>query len=240
MKRRNKILLTIGLVIAVLIGGVGFYISDYYHADENAMESVSNPNDGVTVYQIDHKIVFKPDTPRAGFVFYPGGKVEVEAYAPLMESCAEKGILCVLAEMPANLAVLDMNAADGIQGEFDEISKWYIGGHSLGGSMAVCYLAEHVEEYEGLILLASYSTADLSDSGKSVLSIYGSEDQVLNSEKYQDNRQNFPGGMVEEIIEGGNHAYFGSYGEQEGDGEASISNEEQIEMAAELIGNFIE
>ena len=44
------------------------------------------------------------------------------------------------------------------------IEAWYMGGHSLGGSMAASYLEQHSSEYDGLILLASYSTADLSQT----------------------------------------------------------------------------
>lgn len=141
--------------------------------------------------------------------------------------------------MPANLAVLDMNAADGIQDEFQQITKWYIGGHSLGGSMAASYLSKNAEAYDGLILLASYSTADLSMLELSGLSIYGSNDQVLNAEKYQENKRNLPQKSKELVIEGGSHAYFGVYGEQEGDGKAEITNQEQIKITAEAISQFI-
>ena len=82
--------------------------------------------------------------------------------------------------MPCNLAVLDSNAADGIAEQYPDIETWFIGGHSLGGAMAASYAAGHSDELDGLILLAAYSTEDLSGSDLAVLSIYGSEDQVLN------------------------------------------------------------
>jgi hypothetical protein len=65
-------------------------------------------------------------------IFYPGGKVQYEVYAPLMEKLAENGILCVLVHMPGNLAVLDINAADGIREMYLEIKTWYIGGTFSG------------------------------------------------------------------------------------------------------------
>ena len=173
-------------------------------------------------------------------IFYPGGKVEYTAYVPLMQACAEKGILCVLVEMPFNLAVLDVNAADGIQREYPEIEDWYIGGHSLGGSMAASYLARHTEDYEGLILLGSYSTADLSDTDLDVLSVFGSEDQVMNREKYDENKSNLPTAFTETVIDGGCHAYFGMYGAQEGDGTPTITNEEQIRITVENIVKVME
>lgn len=152
-----------------------------------------------------------------------------------MQACAEQGILCVLVEMPFRLAVLDMNAADGIQEQYPEIEDWYIGGHSLGGSMAASYLADHAEEYKGLILLGSYSTVDLSKTDLDVLSIYGSEDKVLNREKYDANKSNLPDDFRERVIDGGCHAYFGMYGAQDGDGTPTISNEEQITLTADVI-----
>ena len=41
-------------------------------------------------------------------------------------------------------------------------------------------------------------------------------------------------------IEGGNHAGFGNYGKQKGDGELLITREEQQNVAVDLITNFIE
>ena len=157
-----------------------------------------------------------------------------------MAELAREGVLCVLVEMPFNLAVFDINAADGIQEQYPEIEDWYIGGHSLGGSMAASYLADHTDEYEGLILLGSYSTADLSNTDLNVLSIYGSEDRVLDCEKYDENRSNLPDDFTEVVIEGGCHAYFGMYGAQDGDGTPTISNHEQIRLTAEYIINAVQ
>ena len=181
--------------------------------------------------------VFEPEDPVAGFIFYPGGKVEYTAYSPLMLALAEQDILCVLLEMPFNLAVLDSSAAEGIPEQYPEIDCWYIGGHSLGGSMAASYAAEHTEDYAGLVLLAAYSTAEIMNMD--VISLYGSEDGVLNREKYLDYRGNLPKSTEEIIIEGGNHAGFGSYGFQDGDGESLISGEDQVEITADALANLI-
>ena len=137
------------------------------------------------------------------------------------------------------VAVLNPNAAEGIQEQFPEIENWYIGGHSLGGSMAASYGAKHPGQLKGLVLLAAYSTADLTDSGLDVLSMYVSEDGVLNMEKYGNCRKNLPETAVEVMIQGGNHASFGSYGAQDGDGEASISTAQQIQCTAEEIVKFV-
>jgi pimeloyl-ACP methyl ester carboxylesterase len=137
------------------------------------------------------------------------------------------------------------------------VERWYIGGHSLGGSMAASYYAKHRESFDGLVLCAAYSTVDLAGeddaSGQTadtddrteetgsarVLSIYGSNDGVLNMKKYEKYRKNLSDDCEEEVIEGGCHAYFGSYGAQDGDGEPSITNAEQIHTTVDLIVNFL-
>jgi pimeloyl-ACP methyl ester carboxylesterase len=104
--------------------------------------------------------------------------------------------------------------------DYPEIDEWYLGGHSLGGSMAASFLAENTDDFEGLILLGSYSTADIT---LPVLSIYGSKDNVLNREKYEKYKPNISESLTEFVIDGGCHAYFGMYGEQDGDGTPTIS-----------------
>ncbi len=224
--------------IGVLVGSMGIYVSDYYRADTAAFAGVKTKTD-IVKEKSERYVSYIPEKAQAGFVFYPGGKVESASYEPLMKACAERGILCVLVEMPFNLAVFDVNAADGIREKYPEIKKWYIGGHSLGGSMAASYLGDNSDKFDGLILLGSYSAENLSSSALDVVSVYGSNDKVMNREKYEESKSNLPENFTEVIIDGGCHAYFGMYGEQEGDGKAEITNVRQIEMTAEIIAERI-
>lgn len=240
---RKAIIITacVAVVLAILFGACAVYLGDYYRADTASIEAFAPMDDAEISVLDDGSLVFSPkEEVHAGLIFYPGGKVEHTAYQPLMAALAAEGILCVLVEMPFRLAVLDVNAADGIQERYPEVSRWYIGGHSLGGSMAASYLSEHTESYEGLLLLGSYSTADLSESGLDVLSVYGSEDLVLNRQKYEESRTNLPSDTVEIVIDGGCHAQFGMYGAQAGDGTPMISAEEQIALTAEYIVAHVE
>ncbi len=238
MKKPLKILICIAVVIAVISAAFAIYVSDYYRADYAAISNFRIDRN-ITVTTADNKIIFAPQESDSLLIFYPGGKVDHTAYEPLMEACASKGITCVLLDMPFNLAVFDINAADSVKEMFPDIEKCYIGGHSLGGSMAASYLADNTADFDGLILLGSYSTEDFGDSGIEVLSVYGSEDRVLNKEKYEENKSNLPKGFEEKVIEGGCHAYFGMYGIQDGDGTPSISNKEQIMITADAIAGFI-
>ena len=241
-KRKRKIFIitmSVLVALAVIVSACAIYLGDYYRANEDAI-AVFNPDENITVSVSDSgNVIFEPQNATQGFIFYPGGKVEHHAYEPLLAELARKGVLCVLVKMPFNLAVFDIGAADGIQEQYPQIENWYIGGHSLGGSMAASYLENNAENYKGLILLGSYSTQDLSNTDLTVLSIYGSEDKVMNREKYDSNKSNLPDGFTEIIINGGCHAYFGMYGAQDGDGTPTISNQEQIVLTVSAIYDMI-
>ena len=233
MMSRRKWLWAACLLLAAVIGTMT-YLSGGYEASPDALAAMEG-----SVHN-GHAQVFEPEEIRGGLIFYPGGLVDHAAYAPLMQALAERGVRCLLTEMPLDLAVLDMNAADGLQELYPKVDRWLIGGHSLGGAMAAGYAAKHADAYEGLVLLGAYSTADLSGTNLSVLSVHGSQDGVLNREKYVECLKHYPDNFKEMVIDGGNHAYFGDYGEQKGDGKAAITREEQIAITADAIAAMLE
>ena len=239
----RKILLILSALLFALAAALAVYAGDYYHAGDTSAELLENGTDTVKISEGKNgELIFAPaddSDPDTGFIFYPGGKVEYSAYAPLMEKIAEKGILCVIVKMPCNLAILDTGAADEIPEEFPEITDWYIGGHSLGGASASMYLEGNSEKYRGLVLLGAYSSVDLTETGLSVLSVYGSNDGVMKRDKYSEYLNNLPSDFTEYIIEGGCHSYFGDYGAQKGDGTPSVTAEEQWTITADVISDWI-
>jgi hypothetical protein len=236
VKKRIKLwswLIAVVLVLAVAAAGANVWVESLYPAQEAAQAALA-PYRNVTVQITVDAIAFIPSEARAGFIFYPGGLVPSEAYAPLLRALAEEGVLCVVPKMPLRLAVLDMNAADGIAAQYPDITRWAIGGHSLGGAMAASYAAAHGEDFAALVLLAAYSTAEV-PAHIAAVSIYGDADQVMNREKYAQYRDNLPESTVELIIPGGNHAQFGDYGVQKGDGWATITPDEQLAQTLQAI-----
>ncbi len=176
----------------VLSAAFFIYVStDKYYADETAL-SAAVSDSKVTVAKENGKMIFTPKSYDYGLIFYPGAKVEYSSYAPLMLELAKKDILCVIVEMPFDLAIFDTDAADSVKEEFPQVRHWYVGGHSLGGYIASSYADKHRNELDGLILLAAYTTSDLSDSSLNVISIYGSNDKVLNIKKYKDSYSFLP------------------------------------------------
>lgn len=230
MKKKTKIIFSC-IVAFIIILGISFflYTSWYYKADSTAENILSLQN----VSTRNNMIILKAEEPTtSGFIFYPGAKVEESAYLPLLAELQQNSITCIVIKMPFHLAIFGQNAANSVYAHFPEITNWFIGGHSLGGAMASSYFAKNQAVLDGLVLLGAY-VYDHNIDAKDVLLIYGSDDGVLSREKLT---MFIPNTY---IIEGGNHAYFGNYGEQKGDGTATISREEQQRITAELIMSFI-
>ncbi|WP_373483276.1 alpha/beta fold hydrolase [Acetobacterium sp.] len=224
----KRIIKISGIVLVALIIGILTYLGDYYYADQTAHEALIS-DDQVTVREAGNLTIFTPTAGQdeTGFIFYPGGKVEDVAYAPLMRSLAEQGYSAVIVGMPFNLAVFNANGADKVLETMPEIEQWIMVGHSLGGAMAADYLAGHEDQVEGLVLLGAYPNKSLAQSRHPVLSLYGSEDQIIDQQGFEGGRDKMPVNAIYHEISGGNHSSFGNYGEQAGDGTAAISAAEQ-------------
>ena len=230
MPRRKKWLVAGGavlLILAILAGAFLWYVSDYYRAEDVALEVLAQDN-GIS--QRDNLTILSPTAPTdTAIIFYPGAKVEAEAYLPLLDQIRQTGVTCILVHMPFNMAIFDANAAEEVIAQFPEFQHWYVAGHSMGGAMASKFASDHPDQVDGLILMGAYIYGDYPD--EKALTIYGSLNQSV--EDHIDYTEN----IVE--IEGGNHAQFGNYGPQKGDLPAAISAEEQQAQTVAAIEAFL-
>ena len=230
MPRRKKWLVAGGavlLILAILAGAFLWYVSDYYRADAVAREFLAQDN-GIS--QRDNLTILSPTAPtETAIIFYPGAKVEAEAYLPLLDQIRQTGVTCILVHMPFNMAIFDANAAEEVIAQFPEFQHWYVAGHSMGGAMASKFASDHPDQVDGLILMGAYIYGNYPD--EKALTIYGSLNQSV--EDHIDYTEN----IVE--IEGGNHAQFGNYGPQKGDLPAAISAEEQQAQTVAAIEAFL-
>ena len=217
------------IVLLVMVAAFFGYTMRYYHATDTAAAALES--DDVIVAQTVFGWRFDGPADDKALVFYPGGKVDETAYAPLLHRIAKNGMDVFLVKMPLHLAIFGKNSAENIISQYD-YKNWYIGGHSLGGVMAVYYAADH--DLDGVILLAAYPTKAIDEP---MLILYGSEDGVLDLDRVKEAQQF---GTVEEVvIAGGNHAGFGNYGEQNGDRVSAISEEKQQEETADAISSWL-
>lgn len=222
--RSKRVWIALLVILAVIVCGSVVYVEQYYHADAAAEEALVSDG-SVSVERTGYGWYFDGPGEESALVFYPGGKVEETAYAPLLHELATEGVDACLVKVPFRLAFLGIGKADEAM-KAHEYANWYVGGHSLGGVASAFYAAEHEVALDGIVLLGAYSTKKLSDDLDAIL-IRGSEDGVLDLKAYEENLGNEPADAEEVVIKGGNHAQFGSYGVQKGDGTAQISPAEQ-------------
>jgi len=237
--RKNII---ISAILAVMTASFSSCTKTSYSYDTNdgIISNIRDTITNVTVnYAFDGVVEFIPDETKAGFVFYPGAFVDYRCYAPLMAGLAKMGFLCILVSPSFDIALANKNIGVKLKHQYPETETWYIGGHSLGGATAAMCIASNPDEFQGLVMLAAYSTKDLSNTDKRVVSVYGSNDGVLNMTKYEECRKNLPPTAMETVIEGGCHGYFAAYGHQDGDGKATITRDQQIHLTVEAIAKLL-
>ena len=229
---------SLGILLTISILGLsGFYI--WSQQTYKATEEVASYVDLDDVQSKGNWLVFEPnEKPKSGIILYPGAKVEPEAYSYYAQGIADKGYLVIIPKVNLNFALLDINQAENIMAEFDELTNWYVGGHSLGGVAAASYAYDHLGEVKGLILLGSYpsDSNNFSETDFPILSLYAEYDGLTTTDKIAATKHLLSSDAILYEVKGGNHAQFGMYGTQDGDGKATISaKEQQDEIIEETI-----
>jgi hypothetical protein len=228
-RRRTVVLGIVAVIVVALVGGLAWFFSPQPLLPEATAALASSP--GATFSEESTGLTYTPTAGPAstGLILYPGAKVPAAGYAPTAQAIAEKGYLVVVVPMPLNFAIFDVGAADRVIAAHPDITRWAIGGHSLGGAMAAQYAADHAEAIAGLALCGAYSAADLSASGLAASSVYGSLDAAAPKIEDPATKALLPDATAYERIEGGNHEQCGWYTGQPNDPPATISREEQQE-----------
>lgn len=243
MKRITLKQVLVFLSIA-LAAGVYIFIawaSNPAPANDIALQALKS-DEQVVVKEENGLITFQPANVQAvtGFVLYPGGRVDYRAYAPVLHQIAARGYFVALVPVPLNLSFFNTNAANQVMGLYPNIQYWAVGGHSLGGVTASSFVSSNLDRVDGLVLWASYPAGDaLANAKLNVLSIYGTND-MAGMEPFNKSRSQLPADTQFVIMNGGNHAQFGSYGPQAGDNPATISAEEQWSQITAATVQFLE
>lgn len=240
MGKLRRRLFPVLILLFLAVACVAVWFLRPYPVSEAAVEAMRGGS-GITVTDTAGWIRFEGgQTFQPSVIFYPGTLVQAESFAPLARLLADKGYRVFVAKMPLHLAILDAERANGLFKSFPD-DVFVIGGHSLGGAMAAHFAAENPDRVIGVFLLGAYpdQRGDLSETGLPVLSMLGSRDTVVSREKYEVGKTYLPEDAVYISIEGGNHAQFGSYGPQPGDGAALISPEDQWKQTAVMLEQWL-
>lgn len=230
------------ILIATIIGIFIFFMYANKTYKPQVLAHSALISDNYVEVTKDKFITFTPKVNKAtkGLILYPGAKVDIESYAPLAKDIAKKGYEVVIVNATLNLPILSPNKAKEVINEHKDIKTWIVGGHSLGGTAAAKFASKNKDLVSGVIFLASYpSNNELLSSNMEVLSIWGSKDGVLNFRKLLEAKQKLPSDTTYVEIEGGNHAQFGDYGKQNGDNDAVINQEKQLQITSKSIIEFL-
>jgi len=233
--------LVLAALLVVAVAAAGLYLSGSSRPTPEALginavyDNQKQSADGYSYWQ--------PASPTGvGLIFYQGGKVQAEAYGPLILPLLDHGISLFLPDMPFNLAVFNPDAALDIINAHPEITTWWLGGHSLGGAMAADFVYEHPDLISVLILMAAYpqDSKPLNDFSGEVLAFFATRDGLVNSNEISKWQALLPAQAKVVMVTGGNHAQFGSYGPQKDDLTAEISEEAQQQLVREALLTVLE
>lgn len=231
VKKWKKILLIIFIGLIVAVAGGVVYLQTQTYSPTSSAQQIAKQADN------DSNWLYFPseDNTKPMLIFYPGALVDPGSYSTWAQKAAQAGYPVYILKMPLDLAVLAPNRGEKVLDEQPD-REYILGGHSLGGVMASRFAKEHTGKLAGVFFLASYpdEKGSLTNIQVPVLSLTGENDQVLNQEAYQKAKSELPGNTEYQEISGGNHAGFGSYGSQKGDGKATIDDQNQ-QVAQRLI-----
>ena len=165
---------------------------------------------------------------RTLFVFYPGGLVRPQAYEWLGHALAPLGVTTAIPRFPFDLAVTAPDRAARLVEELNASQTFeqvILGGHSLGGAMAVRFVKRHPEEVDALVLMGAFGPAsdDVSSFGLPTLVLAAENDGLATLEEVREGMARLPTDAQLVEIEGAAHAFFGRYGPQQGDGLPTVS-----------------
>ncbi|TVP94137.1 MAG: hypothetical protein EA374_08005 [Acholeplasmatales bacterium] len=223
--RLSVLMLVVGLIGLVALNRLT------YRADVEAVAVLDMPE----VHVSRNLIRLEPETHLGNVIIYQGGLVETEAYLVFASVLRDKGYRVFLPKMPFNLAILRRDAFSSIQAAYPSALPWIAVGHSLGGATLSFIAAD--DRMDALVLLGAYpaESVDLTHLTIPVFSIFGERDTVLNQSTLEATKPLLPTHTEFIEIPGGNHAWFGHYGEQKGDGQATLSRAEQQQIVINRI-----
>jgi predicted esterase len=234
------------LTLLLLLATAGFWGFQWVTSERQPLPEAIEALTGDALVQVEQEpwLTFAPTqaAPDTGLIFYPGGRIDPRGYAPLMKAIAAEGYLVVVPEMPLNIAAFRPNIAGEIIALYPDISRWVIGGHSVGGTMAAQYANAHREAMDGLVIWASYpaDNADLSDSDLPVVLIYGSRDPRVNDTSVSERRHLLPDDAGYIRIEGGDHHQFGSYEIDPEDHHATVDRGSQQQQIIQATSSLLD
>lgn len=253
MRRAGAVLIGVAVVVVLVTVVFLVYAHTVFAGDREASLDAWR-SDAVTIATTETSIVIEPASggTDVGLVFVPGAKVEPSAYLYKLSGVVEAtGMTVVITKPTLNLAFFDARPLSAFTAAAPHVERWFVGGHSLGGVRACQLAAEAARTADaagadedpgivGLMLFGSYCVDDLSDSGLAALSIVAENDGLSTPDDVAQRSGLLPADAMSVLIDGANHAAFGDYGDQPGDGAATVDRQQARDEIAAAVESFID
>jgi len=227
----KKTFLVFFILVLLSASGIVIFASSPYYADQEMYDSLENTTQFEPTRN-SKSIVFDRVDYDNNIIIVPGGKVDARSYEYLAKQLWEKGHKVTIVKPFFNLAILSPNLPSNFT---EEDKENIIIGHSLGGVVASMNASKN-DNFDMLVLLGSYPTKELSQE---TLLFNAEFDGLVDKDKYDDSLKLLSDYTEIEVV-GGNHAFFGYYGNQKGDGEATIENIIQQNFVANTIDQYLD
>ncbi len=193
-------------------------------------------DDRVSLQSMGGVIVMEPTTDSSGhgILYFPGAKVDPYSYLYPLSEVSASGVTVIIMEPLMNMALFDQRTLATLTQAAPHVTSWTLAGHSLGGVRA-CMLAED-PAVTHLVLFASFCANDLTQASLDVVMVLGDKDGLIDEAQVMDSTALLPSGRyVVQTIPGANHAAFGTYGPQPGDGVATVTRQQMREELTEIL-----
>jgi len=167
-----------------------------------------------------------------GLLVFPGARVDPFAYLHPFVDIAATGTTVTVVDPLFNMALFDQRSMDELTSHSPSISQWVVAGHSLGGVKA-CMEADN-DQVAGLLLFASYCANDVSGLDIAVVEVLAAQDGLIDTDASRQAQGNLPEGFVTLTLDEANHASFGTYGPQPGDGVSTLDRDDMRQTMNEV------
>lgn len=238
---RSLIIRSILIGLILLLGMFFFHINKTYEPmtyTQDLMKSDSKIN---IIYDKDDNLVLSPynRSKKEAIIIYPSSGIGPKGYIGIGRKLASRGYKVVIAKVPMNYPFFSFDKADKIISSNQKEERWYLIAHNTSGEVAAKAAAGN-KKIGGVVFLGAYPIGeDLRLINEPVLTIWGTNDGVIDFSKFTAYKSSLPKSAQFVEIVGGNNTNFADVEIISNDNKARISTSGQQDRAVRSIEQFI-
>jgi len=174
--------------------------------------------------------------------FYAEPRIDEKSYFYLANMLQRKGYDVFIARSLFHQPLFSWSLVGKAMAAYPKYQAWYIGGHGSGNVATSRYLTHDQEEkVAGAFYFGDVPEDRVMSLQRPTLVLLGADDGVFDWVRYEEEKYKYFVSHVElQIIEGGNHTYFGYYPLDGYDNVGSLSPKDQQDAASQRLDQFIQ